>query len=285
MEYSHLSDLQRAEFKILKVFDAICKKYNIKYYMADGTLIGALRHKGFIPWDDDIDIAITRPEYERFREIADKELPSNMFLSTFDTPGHIWLVHRIINKNIRIYLNNATKEKDAGAWLDFEILDGVPKPGLKRIMWSFLYLLARMLYQFSNFSTTVDINRKNRSWYEYLAIRIAKMVHIETLLSSVKMGHFFEWVCTRFNYDKCEYCAMLGNTYQQKSIIPKVRGIIPRAWIGEGVEYQFEDMSILGFQESDKYLRRFYDDYMTPPPVDERVSKHNVKIIEIEPAE
>ena len=261
MEYSHLSDLQRAEFKILKVFDAICKKYNIKYYMADGTLIGALRHKGFIPWDDDIDIA------------------------TFDTPGHIWLVHRIINKNIRIYLNNATKEKDAGAWLDFEILDGVPKPGLKRIMWSFLYLLARMLYQFSNFSTTVDINRKNRSWYEYLAIRIAKMVHIETLLSSVKMGHFFEWVCTRFNYDKCEYCAMLGNTYQQKSIIPKVRGIIPRAWIGEGVEYQFEDMSILGFQESDKYLRRFYDDYMTPPPVDERVSKHNVKIIEIEPAE
>ncbi len=273
MDYPHLSDLQKAELKILKAFDAIAKKYNIKYYLADGTLLGAVRHKGFIPWDDDIDITITRSEYERFKSIANKELPSSMYLSTFDTPGHIWLVPRIIDKNSRFYLNNAAKKKEIGAWIDFLILDGVPEPGLKKKIWGFTYLMARMLYQFSNFSTAVNLNRKGRPWYEYVAIRFAKFTHIEKILSPVKMGHFYDWVCTKFDYDKCDSCCMLSNTFQLK-------GITPKSWIGDGVEYQFEDMILLGLQETDKYLKFLYGDYMTPPPVEKRVSEHNVTKVE-----
>ena len=204
-----------------------------------------------------------------------------MFLSTFDTPGHIWLVHRIIDKNSKLYLNNAAQQKEVGAWIDFEIVDGVPNPGIKRSIWSFFYLIARVLYQFSNFSTAININRENRSWYEKFAIRIAKLTHIEKVLSPVKMGHFFEWVCTRFNYEECEYCAMLGNTYQENNKIPQVRGVIPKQWIGDGVEFKFEDMSILGFQETDSYLRYCYGDYMTPPPIEKRVSEHNVTNVKI----
>lgn len=273
MDYSHLSDLQQAEFKILKAFDVIAKKYNIKYYLADGTLLGAVRHKGFIPWDDDIDLTITRSEYERFKTVAVRELPSSMFLSTFDTPGHIWLVPRIIDRNSKFYLNNAAKQKEIGAWIDFLILDGVPEPGIKKKIWGFLYLMARMLYQFSNFSTAVNLNRKGRPWYEYAAIRFAKITHIEKILNPVKMGHFYDWVCTRFDYDKCESCCMLSNTLQLK-------GITPKSWIGEGVEYKFEDMTLLGLQETDKYLRFCYGDYMTPPPVEKRVSEHNVTKVE-----
>lgn len=272
MDYSHLSDLQRAEFKILKVFDAICKKYNIKYYMADGTLLGAVRHKGFIPWDDDIDLVITRKEYERFAAIADKELPDSMYLSSFDTPGHIWLVPRIIDKKSRFYLNNATQKKEIGAWIDFLIFDGVPNPGLRRKIWSVFYLLARMLYQFSNFSTAVNLKRK-RPWYESVAIKFAKYTHIEKILSPVKMGHFYEWICSRYDLDKCKYGAMLSNTGQ-------LEGIKPKEWLGEGIPMQFEGMTILGMQEYDKYLIYCYGDYMQLPPVEKRVSEHNVTKVE-----
>ena len=82
MNYSHLSELQQAELHVLKVFDAICQKHNLKYYMSGGTLLGAVRHKGFIPWDDDIDITMTRKEYEKFKSIAETELPESMYLST-----------------------------------------------------------------------------------------------------------------------------------------------------------------------------------------------------------
>ena len=280
MDYPHLSDLQRAEFQILKAFDDICKRYNIKYYLADGTLLGAVRHKGFIPWDDDIDITMTRPEFEKFKSIADIELPESMFLSTFDTPGHIWLIPRIIDSNTRFYLNNAAKQKEIGAWIDFLVLDGVPKPGLKKTIWSFLFMLARLLYQFSNFSVSVNLNRKDRSLSEKAAIKIAMFTHIEKILNPVKMGHFYEWICTRNDFSKCDYCCMLSNSYEQRGVIPKIRGIIPKKWIGNGVQYQFEDLTVYGFEETDRYLTFLYGDYMQLPPIEERKSIHSVTKVE-----
>lgn len=273
MDYSHLSELQQAEYNILKEFDIICKRHGIKYYMADGTLLGAVRHHGFIPWDDDIDITMTRSEYERFKSVADKELPDSMYLSTFDSPGHIWLVPRIIDKKSRFYLNNAAKKKEIGAWIDFLIFDGVPNPGIKRKLWGCVYLMARMLYQFSNFSVAVNLNREGRPWYEYAAINFAKYTHIEKVLNPIAMGHFYDWVCRRYTLEECEYGAMLSDELQLK-------GIIPVSWIGEGIPYQFEDMTILGLQETDKYLKFCYGDYMTLPPVEKRISQHNVTKVE-----
>lgn len=280
MDYPHLSDIQCAEIKILKAFDLVCKKNSIKYFVVDGTLLGAVRHRGFIPWDDDIDITMTRPEYERFKTIADRELPSSMFLSTFDTPGHIWLIPRVIDKTTRFYLNNAEKQKEIGAWIDILVLDGVPEPGCKKTMWSIFYMFSRLLYQFSNFSTSVNIHRKDRSWIEKVAIKFAKFSHIEKLLNPIKMGHFYDWMCTRFDYDKCKSCCVLGNFYEQKGIIPKIKGIISKEWVGEGVEYQFEDMNVLGFQETDKYLTFYYGDYMKLPPIEERKSAHYLTKVE-----
>ncbi len=280
MDYPHLSDLQKAELRLLKELDVVCRKHNIKYYVVDGTLLGAVRHKGFIPWDDDIDITMTRPEYEKFKEIADKELPLSMYLSTVDTPGHVWLIPRIIDRNTRFYLNSAEKKKEIGAWVDILVLDGIPEPGLKKSVWSLSYLFARLLYQFSNFSTSVNIHRKDRSWIEKIAIKFAKITHIELLLNPVKMGHFYDWICAINDYDKCKSCCVLGNFYEQTGMLPKIKGIIPKKWVGDGIEYQFEDMTVLGFQETDKYLTFYYGDYMQLPPVEKRVSQHYVTKIE-----
>lgn len=68
-----LKKLQKAEIEILKDFDALCDKYSIDYFVCGGTALGGVRHEGFIPWDDDIDIGMTRDDYERFLEVAETE--------------------------------------------------------------------------------------------------------------------------------------------------------------------------------------------------------------------
>ena len=266
-DISHLSELQTAEFNVFKEFVKICEKNNLEYHMTGGSLIGLIRHQGFIPWDDDIDVLMTRKQYNKFKEIAQKELPSNMYLSTFESPGHIWLVPRIIDRNTRFYLNNATERKEIGAWMDILVFDGVPAPGIKRKVFIAFYLFARMLYQFSNFSIAVNMNKK-RPLHERLAIKFAQLTHIEKILNPVKMGHFYRRVCSHYDLDKMEYGASLSGSMMLKEFIPK-------SWIGKGSLLPFEDMMVYGIDENHTYLTHFYGDYMTPPPMDAR-NRHNV---------
>lgn len=271
-DLSHLSKLQIAEFDIFKAFLKVCTDNNINYYMIGGSLLGCIRHKGFIPWDDDIDVAMTRKEYNKFLEHV-TELPSSMYLSTFDTPGHIWLVPRIIDKNTRFYLNNAAEKKEIGAWIDILVIDGVPNPGTLKFRWFALqYLLGRMLYQFSNFSTAVNLHRKGRPWYEYAAIKFARLTHIEKILNPVKCGHFYDRICSQYDFDKCPIVAPLSGALQLKECVDK-------KWFGKGVTLTFEGLQVNGVEETDKYLTYIYGDYMTPPPLNER-NRHNVTKVE-----
>lgn len=266
-DLSHLSELQQAEYNVFKTFVEICEKNGIEYHMTGGSLIGLVRHKGFIPWDDDIDVLMTRKEYNRFLAIAAEQLPESMYLSTFESPGHIWLVPRIIDRNTKFYLNNATEKKAIGAWMDILVFDGVPAPGIKRKIFVAFYLLARMLYQFSNFSTAVNMNKK-RPWHEALAIKFAQLSHIEKILSPVRMGHFYRSVCCHYDLDKMDYGASLSGSMMLKEFIPK-------KWIGKGSLMPFEDMDVYGIDENHTYLTHFYGDYMTPPPLNDR-NRHNV---------
>lgn len=264
---SHLSDLQRAELVVFKEFIKICDKHNITYYITGGTLLGSIRHNGFIPWDDDIDIAMTRKEYNRFVEVAN-ELPETMYLSQLDTPGHVWLVPRIIDKNTSFFLNNPTEKKQIGAWMDILIIDGVPNPGTLKFKWfGVKYLFARMLYQFSNFSTAVNMNKK-RPWHESLAIKFAKFTHIEKILNPIRCGRFYDRICRQYDLDKCEYGAPLSGAMQ-------LREAVDKSWFGQGKKYPFEDITVTGVDEADKYLTYIYGDYMTPPPMSDR-NQHNV---------
>ena len=77
---SDVAVAQKKMYEILQVFDKICKKYNLVYWLDFGTLLGAVRHKGFIPWDDDLDVSMPREDYEKFLKIAPKELPDKYFL-------------------------------------------------------------------------------------------------------------------------------------------------------------------------------------------------------------
>ena len=106
-----LRELQLKELDILKQTIQIIENHDLSYFALGGTLLGAVRHKGFIPWDDDVDICMSRPDYEKFLEYAQKELPENLELGYFKTnPNHQKYCARIIDKNTTVKRSDAYKD-------------------------------------------------------------------------------------------------------------------------------------------------------------------------------
>lgn len=118
-ESSLLRKLQLAELEILKQVIKICEKNKITYYIATGTFLGAVRQKGFIPWDDDIDIDMPRKDYEKFREIIKEQLPKEYIFKDFKNGDELDVCFlRVENDNIKVKEKRTASQKITNAWID-----------------------------------------------------------------------------------------------------------------------------------------------------------------------
>lgn len=264
---NELSSLQRQDLEILKEFQRICDNNNLHYYVVAGSMLGAVRHKGFIPWDDDIDVAMPREDYDEFLRIAPSQLLDEYFLETPRDVEHVTIVSTITSKKGGFTLNNAQKTLHTGAWIDIMMIDGVPDPGINRTIHWYRYMILRALYQISHFEEVVDQNRE-RPGYEKAIIKFAKATRLQKLLNSSRINTKIEKLMRSVPYEKSNYVATYCGIYRKKEIVPK-------EWYGEGVKYQFEDTEVYGLSGADQYLTQLYGDYMTPSG-DISVSKHNV---------
>lgn len=262
-----LSSLQEQDLIILKEFQRICDANNLKYFVVAGSMLGAVRHKGFIPWDDDIDVAMPRKDYDRFLEIAPSLLSNDYYLESPRDNDHVTIVSTIVSKEGGYSLNNASKTMYTGAWIDIMMIDGVPDPGIRRTIHWYRYMALRAMYQISHFEEVVDQNRA-RPVHEKLIINFAKATKMQKLLNSSKINARIERLMRSVPYEHSNYVATYCGIYRKKEIVPK-------AWYGEGKRYAFEDTETFGLSNADAYLRQLYGDYMTPP--EDRSSKHNVK--------
>lgn len=270
-KYDHLNNLQIAGLNILKTYIEICKKHNLKYYIYGGSLLGAVRHKGFIPWDDDVDVAMPRKDFEKLKDLQ-KELPEYMFLDTIQRKGHQWTAAHIVDTRYELEVGKGLKKAKMPVWMDILIIDGVPDKGsLSFKLFGAVYLTARLLYKFSNFSNEVDLE-KDRPLLERFFVSFAKITHIEKIVNQHLAGCFLDWACRRCDLDKCNYGATLGGPLKMGETLPKF-------WFGEGVVLPFEDITVIGMSETEQFLIKAYGpNYMTPPPVDKR-NQHNVTLI------
>lgn len=263
-----LSSLQKQELEILKEFKRICQEEKLRYFVVAGSMLGAVRHHGFIPWDDDIDVAMPRSDYDKFLEVTPKRLKPEYILESPREKKHITIVSTITSKNGGYTLNNAQKVQNTGAWIDIMMIDGVPDPGIKRTIHWYKYMVLRALYQISHFDEVVDQNRE-RPFFEKIIIQTAKTTHLQRFLNSVKINQKIENLMRSVPYETSNYVATYCGIYRKKEIVPK-------SWYGEGKNYSFEDTEVIGLSAADKYLGQLYGDYMTPP---ENISegKHNIK--------
>lgn len=134
-DMSVLRELQIVELKILKEVVRICEKHSLEYFAIDGTLLGAVRHGGFIPWDDDVDIGLPRDSFERFVELAPKELPSSMSINYFkyheDDDKELSYGVRVYCNDLKIIQHVTENSQPHDVNIDIMQLDGMPKGKLK----------------------------------------------------------------------------------------------------------------------------------------------------------
>lgn len=251
-----LAELQEQLLIIMDDIDRVCRKHDIKYTIADGTLLGAVRHKGFIPWDDDMDVRMIRSEFERFKKVYAKEKREDFIIGhpcnlatysvinpTYDIPGMIQRKGTIINPWVSIFpMDNAPKNK-AVSWLKttkMRLLSGMMG---KPPQYANFTDKARRMWDITDFMGKVVGHKRAKKWYENSCVSLAKK----------NTGIY--------------------SSYATNSVHAYRR--YPNNMFAEVKDMAFEDRTYKGISNYDEFLRLLYgDDYMTPITPEMRNPKH-----------
>lgn len=252
-----LRQLQKTELEILIELDRICRKYNIQYSLDGGTLLGAIRHKGFIPWDDDIDVIMLRKEYVKFRNACRKELDQErFFLQDYRTdPYYRWGYAKIRRKGTEFVRKGQENLKQhTGIFIDLFVVDNVPDGYIGRRLHHVLcYLIRKILY-----SEVGKANANNR---------VVRKIY--QILSKIPRNHVFHvrnCLAARTNKTRTELISHYTLEYPKQC-----RYGLPRKCFDEMLELEFEGRKFFGFKDYHRYLSMYYGDYMTLPPIEKRV--------------
>lgn len=253
----NLRELQLMELEILKEVITLFERNNIRYFALGGTMLGAVRHKGFIPWDDDIDIGVPREDYERL-EAACKELPEHLkFHHCKNDADFIYYFSRVENASIQVHSDRAEKEEITSAWIDIFPLDGMPNSALARTIHSQRILIDRALFQISRFDRIVDLRKSNRPTFEKVVIRFARNASLQKLLDNNYTFRILDRTLRKHPYSKSNYNINAMGAY-------KLREMFNKRVFGDGAMYSFEDIQIRGPQDYEAYLTQLYGDWRTP---------------------
>jgi lipopolysaccharide cholinephosphotransferase len=264
--------LQLIELDILKEIVTICDANDFKYYIIGGTFLGAIRHKGFIPWDDDIDIAMPRSDFEKFLNIASSKLPEYIKIENFITnPEYQYYITRVQNTNTKIIekrIGNAQKWTHAS--VDIFPIDGTPNNKYLR-KWHYLKVLTHRMLMSLCYKDSIDRDRK-RSFCERLFLKIMENLPIEKFFNANKKKAKIDNFLKKQKVDSSNYVGTIMGAYRTKEIVPKV-------YFGVGAFYDFEGLKLRGPSMYNEYLTHIYGDYMKIPPTESQ--KNHYEIVEL----
>ncbi len=258
-----LLKLKKAELDILSEIDKICKKHEIQYFVAYGTLLGAVRHGGFIPWDDDIDIGMLREDYERFLTIAKNELPPKYMLQHFTTEASTpTYFAKVRNKNTLFcekYAENIPMCK--GIYIDIFPFDKVSDSSRKNKWISFVSLFLNEIYIAKSVSVITDPVPSSQTRF-FSALR--KITNL--LVKPIPKSKAFYWLDTYLRKRNNSSSSMIAYGGMSNLRAPENK-VFPLKSL------PFEDLIVPVPCDTDYVLKREYgDDYMQLPPEEKRYS-------------
>ena len=268
-----LRKLQLTEINIYKEIVRICNENGLTYYISGGTFLGAVRHKEFIPWDDDMDIAMPRPDFKKFLEIAPRELKENYYLIHYSVCDTYIQHAQICDRYHKILMKNAIVNKKVDVWVDVFPLDGLPDDSIIKKIHKARLLYYRMMYVFSVFDIYVSLNKLNRPLHERMLIAFGRTGIPQKMLNSNKRIQKFDKVVSKYDFYKSKEVLNFSGRYKFKSVFDREKVY------ANGRMYEFEDMMLNGPYNYDFYLKQIYGDYMKLPPEGQR-NTHETVIIE-----
>lgn len=274
MDSETLRKVQFVQLEIAAEIKRICDKHNINYFLDSGTLIGAVRHKGFIPWDDDMDIGMLRKDYDRFISIARDELDEKYFLHNWDTDDSYPLPFSKIRKNGTVY-QEATSEDSYvhnGIFVDILPYDEMPSdPAEQKKVKSDLFFWCRAFYCKDGLKPWKHHTRKLYrflSMCRYMPFAAASCFIKRDKIKAkcIEIMRRYEGQDTGFVYK--QWGDMAGYAF------------VPSKCFSGFEETPFEDRSFKIPKDYDEILTLQYGDYMQLPPESERENRHQVLKIE-----
>ena len=262
-----LYKLQEVNLQMIRLFDAICREEGLTYYAVGGTLLGAVRHHGFIPWDDDVDLCMPRPDYQKFVRLGPAWMPAGYRLRTIGlNDEYRTYIAKIEDLNVSFlrdyYARGGIVQKKINAWIDIMPIDGAPEDEAELAAHVQRIRRCKQLLSLSMMDRCMGVH-KNRSDKERFVIKAGLATGLYKLVDSKRAYKNLVKECRRYPYATAP---MLGNSYG----IYDQKEYVPRAVFGTPIRLAFEDMAIASPADPDAYLRHVYGDYMTLPPENER---------------
>ncbi|MBR6530585.1 MAG: LicD family protein [Clostridia bacterium] len=264
--YFDVEEIKAMELDILRHFVAFCEKHSLNYILYAGTLLGAIRHKGFIPWDDDIDVCMPRPDYDRFAALV-KEEPVASHLKFYDCreEGKYWVpVPKLVDDRTEGRERYQGRGVHNGVWIDIFPMDAVPEDKQQR---DALYAKIRREKTIIGLQTTPFV-------FTWDPARLVKRILVYPcylvgqFCNHQKHARKIHALAETYPYDTCRLLTILTDGVYD-------RGLITKEEVADTILMPFEDLQVRVPREYDKYLTRIYGDYMTPPPASQQVGRHH----------
>lgn len=258
-----MNEIQKKLLDMMKCFHDFCNENDLRYYAVGGTALGAVRHKGFIPWDDDLDVGMPRADYERFKSLSDVMNKNGRYVVEFplQKEDSIYPFCKIYDTETTL-VENARNKVKRGLYIDVFPLDGIGNSledgiqNFKKInFWKIL------------FNTKNCGIRKGRSFVKNCAVIFGRMIP-DFVISRQKLIVKLNELGKQRVYDDYDYAVNIFGAWNEKEVVQ-------RAWLGVPQLCAFEDTYIYIPENADKYLQSLYGDYMKLPPEEKRISHHD----------
>ena len=255
---NELKKLQELELDILCQIDELCSRHNLCYFLVGGSLLGAARHKGFIPWDDDIDIGMFRDDYDKFIEIAEKELESPYKVNTYhnNSDHHYYFTH-VVNTKYSVRRTGSIDQRIENVWVDIYPYDGMPNNRFARNMFYYRLQLYNFMFHVGFFEK-INLARPGRPFYQRILLAIFKRIYKVIKIDGNKWRHKFDELLHKQSVDDSIYIFSPAGMGGTKEIFAK-EDFIPMS------RMKFKDMECCVPNNYDHYLTRLYGDWMVPP--------------------
>lgn len=258
------SVVQKYALSALCEFDRICKSHHINYTLAYGTLIGAIRHKGFIPWDDDVDVCVSRSDLQRLRSFANKELGNGFFYQSQSSDNNWYRLYDKIRVDNTVFREIAHEKEHIhqGVYIDVFPVDFLPDKKIPALFQLLSYKIT------SSILSAKYINLRSRH-----GINKAIAILLRVIFFLIKK----KWLYVISE----KIASYTTNGKSIRSFESAYREVIPRLLFEEFVDVDFENSKFSSIAKYDYWLKSVYGDYMSLPSEDKRISVHALSDLKI----